>query len=131
MSQRKYGFFAHPILMGDRFVGFLEAEVDRDHEALVVAAVHELLPFDAEEHEMVQAEMANLGQWLRVDVRAWVTIPAAAGMTSRRPRIIGARKRAPDHHSRCIAHPLAHSAPQGLGAGRFVDSGVLPCLPCE
>lgn len=70
-SQRRYGFFAHPILMGDRFVGLLEAEVDREHEALVVAAVHELLPFDAEEHDMMRAEIADLAQWLGVDVRAW------------------------------------------------------------
>ncbi len=27
--QRRYGFFAHPILLGDRFVGMLDAEVDR------------------------------------------------------------------------------------------------------
>ncbi|HQI66875.1 MAG TPA: crosslink repair DNA glycosylase YcaQ family protein, partial [Rhodoglobus sp.] len=49
--QRKYGFFAHPILMGDRFVGMLDAEVDREAEMLVVNAVHEFLPFDPEEDE--------------------------------------------------------------------------------
>ena len=70
-SQRKYGFFAHPILMGDRFVGMLEAEVDRKRDALVVAAVHEFLPFEAEEDEMVRAEIADLGEWLGVTVEAW------------------------------------------------------------
>lgn len=69
--QRKYGYFAHPILMGDRFVGMLEAEVDRKHEALVVAAVHEFLPFDAEEDEMVRAEIADLAEWLGVTVPEW------------------------------------------------------------
>jgi uncharacterized protein YcaQ len=69
--QRKYGFFAHPILMGDRFVGMLEAEVDRGRETLTVAAVHEFLPFDPEEDEMVRAEIADLGDWLGVEVRAW------------------------------------------------------------
>jgi hypothetical protein len=69
--QRKYGFFAYPILMGDRFVGMLDAELDRERESLTVNAVHELLPFDAEEDEMVRAEIADLGEWLGVTVRAW------------------------------------------------------------
>ncbi len=44
--QRKYGYFAHPILMGDRFVGMLDAEVDKARDELRVTAVHEFLPFD-------------------------------------------------------------------------------------
>ena len=66
--QRVYGFFAHPILMGDRFVGMLDAEVDRDRELLKVNAVHEFLPFEPEEHEMVRAEIAELADWLGVRV---------------------------------------------------------------
>ena len=69
--QRKYGFFAHPILMGDRFVGMLDAEVDRENEVLTVNAVHEFLPFEAEEDEMVRAEIADLAEWLGVGIRAW------------------------------------------------------------
>ena len=69
--QRKYGYFAHPILMGDRFVGMLDAEVDRENETLTVNAVHEFLPFDLEEDEMVRAEIADLGEWLGATVRAW------------------------------------------------------------
>jgi uncharacterized protein len=69
--QRKYGFFAHPILMGDRFVGMLDAEVNREREVLTVNAVHEFLPFDPEEDEMVRAEIAGLGEWLGVTVNAW------------------------------------------------------------
>jgi len=69
--ERRYGFFAHPILMGDRFVGMLEAEVDRKRELLVVAAVHEFLPFEAEEDEMVRAEIADLAEWLGVGLQAW------------------------------------------------------------
>lgn len=67
-SQRKYGFFAYPILMGDRFVGMLDAVVG---EKLVVNAVHEFLPFEAEEDEMVRAEIDELAEWLGVDVSAW------------------------------------------------------------
>ncbi len=69
--QRKYGFFAHPILMGDRFVGMLDAEVDREREMLTVNAVHEFLPFEREEDEMVRAEISDLAQWLGVTVNAW------------------------------------------------------------
>ena len=69
--QRKYGFFAHPILMGDRFVGMLDAEVDRKEQALKVNAVHEFLPFEPEEDEMVRAEIDDLAEWLGVSVQAW------------------------------------------------------------
>ena len=69
--QRRYGFFAHPILMGDCFVGLLDAEVGRDEAELKVNAVHELLPFDPEEDEMVRAEVDNLAEWLGVRVNAW------------------------------------------------------------
>ncbi len=67
-AQRIYGFFAHPILMGDRFVGMLDAEVDRGREVLRVNAVHEFLPFAPEEDEMVRAEITELAEWLGVDV---------------------------------------------------------------
>jgi uncharacterized protein YcaQ len=67
-SQRKYGFFAHPILIGDVFMGMLDAEVDHENEVLRVNAVHELMPFEPEEDEMVRAEIADLGEWLGVRV---------------------------------------------------------------
>ncbi|WJL96249.1 crosslink repair DNA glycosylase YcaQ family protein [Microbacterium sp. ET2] len=67
-AQRRYGFFAHPILMGDRFVGMLDAEVDRDRELLRVNAVHEFVPFEPEETDMVRAEIGDLAEWLGVRV---------------------------------------------------------------
>lgn len=66
--QRKYGFFAHPILCGDRFIGMLDAEHDREHGVLRVNAVHEFAPFDPDEAEMVRAEIVALGEWLGVEV---------------------------------------------------------------
>lgn len=66
--QRRYGYFAHPILMGDRFVGMLDAEVDRMRGELRVNAVHEFLPFDPEEIEAVRAEILELGEWLGMPV---------------------------------------------------------------
>lgn len=67
-SQRVYGYFAHPILVGDRFLGLLDAQLDKKKENLVVNAVHELTPFDEEEKEMVDAEIRDLGEWLGVPV---------------------------------------------------------------
>lgn len=66
--QRVYGYFAHPILLGDRFIGMLEAEVDREREVLRVDAVHEFLPFEPEEMDMVRAEILDLAEWLGVGV---------------------------------------------------------------
>lgn len=66
--QRVYGYFAHPILMGDRFVGMLDAEVDKEREALRITAVHEFLPFEPEEQDIVRAEISELGEWLGLPV---------------------------------------------------------------
>ncbi|MFS0866682.1 crosslink repair DNA glycosylase YcaQ family protein [Microbacterium sp. 179-B 1A2 NHS] len=68
-SQRVYGYFAHPILVGDRFIGLLDAALDKKKENLVVGAVHELVPFDDDEREMVHAEIRELGEWIGVPVR--------------------------------------------------------------
>ncbi|WP_243064962.1 DNA glycosylase AlkZ-like family protein [Humibacter sp. RRB41] len=65
-AQRKYGFFAHPILIGDRFVGMLDAAVDREQNVLRVNAVHQLIPFEPGDDEMVRAELADLAEWLGV-----------------------------------------------------------------
>lgn len=68
-AQRVYGYFAHPILVGDRFVGLLDAALDKKKENLVVTAVHELdltAPLDPEEREMVDAELRDLAEWVGV-----------------------------------------------------------------
>ena len=66
--QRRYGLFAYPILLGDRFVGMLEAEADRTEGLLRVQAVHEFFPFEPEESEMIRAEISELAQWLELRV---------------------------------------------------------------
>lgn len=65
-AERKYGYFSHPILLGDRFVGMLDAAVDKERNVLRVSGVHELLPFDPEEAEIVDLEIAALADWLGV-----------------------------------------------------------------
>lgn len=67
-SQRVYGYFTYPILVGDRFVGQLDATLDKKKENLVVTAVHEMIDLDPEEREMVDAEIGDLGEWLGVPV---------------------------------------------------------------
>ena len=62
------GSRSYPILIGDVFMGMLDAEVDHENEVLRVSAVHELMPFEPEEDEMVRAEIADLGEWLGVRV---------------------------------------------------------------
>ncbi len=71
--QRVYGYFAYPILLGDRFVGLLDAEIDRENNALKVTAVHELLPFDEEEMEIVRFEIEELASLARRHPRRLVT----------------------------------------------------------
>jgi uncharacterized protein YcaQ len=65
-AQRRYGYFAHPILLGDRFVGMLDAEVDRKEGVLTVTKVHQLVPFDPEEEEIIDHEIDALAEWLGV-----------------------------------------------------------------
>lgn len=66
--QRVYGYFVHPILIDDRFAGLLDAALDRKAEVLRVSAIHELVPFEPEEMDMVRAEISDLGEWLGVPV---------------------------------------------------------------
>ncbi|MFT3797084.1 DNA glycosylase AlkZ-like family protein [Microbacterium sp.] len=67
-AQRRYGYFVHPILVGDRFVALLDAELDKKKENLVVTAVHELTELDPDEREMIDAEISDLAEWLGVPV---------------------------------------------------------------
>ncbi|WP_292703043.1 crosslink repair DNA glycosylase YcaQ family protein, partial [Microbacterium sp. 69-10] len=66
--QRVYGYFAHPILFGDRFIGMLDAEHDREREVLRVNAVHEFDEWGSDEHELVRLELGELADWLGVPV---------------------------------------------------------------
>ncbi|MDM4763148.1 crosslink repair DNA glycosylase YcaQ family protein [Galbitalea sp. SE-J8] len=65
-AQRVYGYFAHPVLLDDRFVALLDAEVDRKHEILRVTALHELLPLTDDERERIRLEIDDLADWLGV-----------------------------------------------------------------
>lgn len=63
-DKRRWGYFALPILHGDRLVGKLDAKADRKAGVLEVYAVHEDVDFTPEVKVGVGAEIQNLADWL-------------------------------------------------------------------
>lgn len=72
-AQRRWGYFALPILHHDRLVGKLDARADRKAGTLVVDAVHEDLRFTKTVRAAVDREIVDLAAWLGLTV----TGPAA------------------------------------------------------
>jgi uncharacterized protein len=68
-AKRRWGYFALPILHGDRLVGKLDATADRKASVLHVNAIHEDLSFSAATAAAVRKEIAGLAAWLELDVR--------------------------------------------------------------
>jgi uncharacterized protein YcaQ len=67
-ASRRWGYYALPILVGDRLVGKLDAAADRDEGVLVVHAIHEDAPFTGDETEAVHRELEELAEWLGLEV---------------------------------------------------------------
>ena len=67
-AQRRWGYFALPILHGDRLIGKLDAKADRKAGVLRVAAVHEDEPFNEEQTDAVHDEIHELADWLALEV---------------------------------------------------------------
>jgi uncharacterized protein len=63
-KDRRWGYFALPILHGDRLVGKLDAKADRKAGVLRVNAIHEDVPFTNTIAKAVQKEIAALASWL-------------------------------------------------------------------
>ncbi|HXM58344.1 MAG TPA: crosslink repair DNA glycosylase YcaQ family protein [Candidatus Dormibacteraeota bacterium] len=68
-AQRRWGYFALPILHGDQLVGKLDATADRQAGVLVVNAVHRDVPFSVEMADAVDREIADLAAWLELEVK--------------------------------------------------------------
>jgi uncharacterized protein YcaQ len=66
-AKRRWGYFALPILSGDRLVGKLDATADRAAGVLRVAAIHQDEPFDAATATAVRAEIEDLATWLGLE----------------------------------------------------------------
>jgi uncharacterized protein YcaQ len=63
-AQRRWGYYALPILHGDRLIGKLDAAADRERGTLVVAALHEDEPFTPAITAAVHDELDALAGWL-------------------------------------------------------------------
>jgi uncharacterized protein YcaQ len=63
-AKRRWGYFALPILHGDRLVGKLDATADRKASVLRVNAIHEDVRFTRTMTRAVQAELDELASWL-------------------------------------------------------------------
>ena len=67
-EQRIWGYYALPILYGDRLVGKLDATAERAEGVLRVDAVHEDEPFTPAMTDAVDAEIDDLAEWLGLEV---------------------------------------------------------------
>ncbi|MEP6478094.1 MAG: crosslink repair DNA glycosylase YcaQ family protein [Rhodoglobus sp.] len=67
-AKRRWGYYALPILHGDRLVGKVDATADRERGVLVVDAIHEDSPFGASLTRAVRAELDDLAAWLGLDL---------------------------------------------------------------
>ncbi|HYH33822.1 MAG TPA: crosslink repair DNA glycosylase YcaQ family protein [Nocardioides sp.] len=69
-SKRRWGYWAMPVLHGDRLVGKVDATAERDRGVLRVDALHEDEPFSAEETAAVVAELGSLARWLDLELES-------------------------------------------------------------
>jgi uncharacterized protein YcaQ len=67
-DKRRWGYFALPVLHGDRLVGKLDATADRKAGTLVVNAIHEDVRFTTAITAAVRAEIEDLAGWLGLEV---------------------------------------------------------------
>ena len=69
VAKRRWGYFALPILDGDRLVGKLDATADRAAGVLRVDAIHQDVPFSKTMTAAVRRETRDLARWLQLDLR--------------------------------------------------------------
>jgi uncharacterized protein YcaQ len=67
-AKRRWGFYALPILHGDRLIGKVDATANREAGTLVVHAIHEDAPFEPAVATAVGDEVGALAEWLGLTV---------------------------------------------------------------
>ena len=67
-TKRRWGYFALPILYGDRLVGKLDATADRKAGVLRVGAIHRDVAFTETMTAAVGHEIKDLAHWLELDL---------------------------------------------------------------
>src|SRR5213075_2881447 len=68
VAKRRWGYFALPILYGDRLVGKLDSTADRRAGVFRVDAIHEDVAFDKTIAAAVDREIRDLAMWLQLDL---------------------------------------------------------------
>jgi uncharacterized protein YcaQ len=66
-ANRRWGYFALPILYGDRLVGKLDATADRKAGMLRVSAIHQDQDFSSDMTAGMVAEIEDLARWLNLE----------------------------------------------------------------
>jgi len=82
-AKRRWGYFALPVLYGDRLVGKVDATADRKTGVLRVDAVHEDVPFTRTMAADVDREIKDLARWLELDLSTPSRLSARAASGSR------------------------------------------------
>ena len=67
-DQRRWGYFALPVLHEDRLIGKLDATADRKAGRLVVNEIHQDIRFTRAMTAAVRAEIEDLATWLGLEV---------------------------------------------------------------
>jgi uncharacterized protein len=65
-AKRRWGYYALPVLHGDRLVAKVDATADRKASVLRVHAIHEDVKFTRTMTKAVQAELEDLASWLEL-----------------------------------------------------------------
>ncbi|WP_456785878.1 DNA glycosylase AlkZ-like family protein [Cellulomonas sp. P5_C5] len=68
VAERRWGYYALPVLVGDELVGKLDATADVKAGVLRVHAVHEDHAWSPDARAAVDAEIEDLAQWLELDL---------------------------------------------------------------
>jgi uncharacterized protein YcaQ len=63
-ANRRWGYYALPVLYEDRLVGKVDAAADHKASVLRVHAIHEDVTFTGRMTKAVQAELEDLASWL-------------------------------------------------------------------
>jgi len=66
-ARRRWGYFALPILYGDRLVGKLDATDDRKAGVLRVDAIHKDVTFSKTMTAAIHRENTDLARWLKLN----------------------------------------------------------------
>jgi uncharacterized protein YcaQ len=67
-AKRRWGYWALPILYGDKLIGKLDATADRKARVLRVHAIHEDAPFTKAAGAAVMREIKDLARWLNLSL---------------------------------------------------------------